>query len=89
LSTSKIHWSYIVFTLSVFAIGFISQGAIDATMYFLGYTTFNEGFLVLEILAGFLLAIFSGLLNSALRNLSQKSDAPVKEGQQGGTETSH
>jgi len=88
LSTNKLHWSYIVLTLSMFAIGFISQGAIDATMYFLGYTVYNEGFLVLEILAGFLLAIFSGLLNSAMRNLGLRPEAPLKEDNQGGAEPS-
>ena len=88
LSTGKVHWSYIVLTLSVFAIGFISQGAIDATMYFLGYGTYKESFLVLEIMAGFLLAVFSGLLNSAMTNLSQRAEV-AKEGKQGGAETPH
>lgn len=87
LSTGKLHWSYLVLTLSIFAIGFISQGAIDATMYFLGYGSYQEVFMVLEMLAGFLLALFSGLLNSALRAQSLKS-APSKEGKQEGVESS-
>jgi putative membrane protein len=73
LSTSKIHYSYLVVTLSVFAIAFILQGALDSTMYFLGYRTFNEVFVFLEILAGFMLALFGGLLNAALRNQGQAS----------------
>jgi putative membrane protein len=60
-----------VVTLSVFAIAFILQGALDSTMYFLGYRTFNEIFVFLEILAGFMLALFGGLLNTALRNQGQ------------------
>jgi len=67
LADGKLHWTYIVTTLSVFAIGFITQGAIDATLFFLGYQDFEEVFLVLEILTGFLLAGFSGLLSSSLR----------------------
>jgi len=71
LSTNKIHYSYLVVTLSVFAIAFILQGALDATMYFLGYRTFNDIFVFFEILTGFMLALFGGLLNTALRNQDQ------------------
>ena len=74
LADGKVHWTYIVTILSVFAIGFITQGAIDATMYFLGYHSYDELFLGLEILAGFLLAGFSGLLNSSLRTQLSRSE---------------
>ncbi|MDD1755738.1 MAG: DUF373 family protein [Methanomassiliicoccales archaeon] len=74
LDDGKIHWTYIVTILSVFAIGFIIQGAIDATMFFLGYQSYDELFLGLEILAGFLLAGFSGLLNSSLRSQVSHSE---------------
>jgi hypothetical protein len=57
----------------VFAIGFISQGAIDATMYFLNYRHYNEAFIVLEIVTGFLLATFGGLLNFAMRAQSPQA----------------
>ncbi len=67
IHTSKVQWSYIVLTLSVFAMAFIGQGAIDATMYFLNFHHYNEIFIFLEILAGFLLAAFAGLLNITLR----------------------
>ncbi len=67
LADGKLHWTYLVTTLSMFAIAFIIQGAIDATMFFLGYQDFDQVFLVMEILAGFLLAGFSGLLGSSLR----------------------
>jgi putative membrane protein len=71
LSTSKIHYSYLVVSLSVFAIAFILQGALDSIMYFLGYRTLNDIFVFLEILTGFMLALFGGLLNTALRNQGQ------------------
>ena len=71
LSTSKVHYSYLVVTLSVIAIAFILQGALDATLYFLGYRAFNEIFVFFEILTGFMLALFGGLLNAALRNQNE------------------
>ena len=77
-STSKVYKVYIVVTLTLFAIGFIIQGALDSAMYFLNYTHFAEGLIVVEILAGFLLAIFSGLLNSTLRS---SAAAPGREAQ--------
>jgi putative membrane protein len=60
-----------VVSLSVFAIAFILQGALDSIMYFLGYRTLNDIFVFLEILTGFMLALFGGLLNTALRNQGQ------------------
>ncbi|HTY47817.1 MAG TPA: DUF373 family protein [Methanomassiliicoccales archaeon] len=75
-NTSKVHWSYMVTILSVFAIGFIGQGAIDATMYFLRYHLYNEWFVIIEIVSGFLLASFAGLLNSSMR---AKAAHPTEE----------
>jgi len=77
IHTNKVQWSYIVLTLSVFAIAFIGQGAIDATMYFLNFHHYNEIFIFLEILAGFLLAAFGGLLNLTLRRQAAGSSADV------------
>ena len=75
-NTSKLHWTYLVTILSVFAIGFIAQGAIDATMYFLRYHLYNEWFVIIEIVSGFLLASFAGLLNSSMR---AKAAHPTEE----------
>lgn len=88
LADGKMHWTYLVTTLSVFAIGFITQGAIDATMYFLGYQNYEELFLVLEMLAGFLLAGFSGLLGSSLRSQVAAMEKKV-EGAPEGRESSN
>jgi putative membrane protein len=73
LADGKVHWTYIVTILSIFAIGFITQGAIDATLYFLSYQSYSEVFLALEVITGFLLAGFSGLLNASLRAQVQHS----------------
>ena len=87
LADGKVHCSYIVTILSVFAMGFIAQGAIDIAMTFLGYQTFSEVFLLIEMLAGFLLAGFSGLLGSSMRSqISEGKEAKETKGD--GAETS-
>ncbi len=78
IHTGKVQWSYIVLTLSIFAIAFIGQGAIDATMYFLNFHHYNEIFIFLEILTGFLLAAFGGLLNLTLRRQAAGAAADVE-----------
>ncbi len=83
LADGKVHWTYIVTILSIFAIGFITQGAIDATMYFLGYRSYDELFLALEVIAGFLLAGFSGVLNASLRNQMQRSSGEKEKPNEG------
>ena len=85
LDDGKVHWTYIVTILSVFAIGFITQGAIDVTIFILGYQEYDQVFIGLEILAGFLLAGFSGLLNASLRAQTSRSDEKgesLKEGKE-------
>lgn len=70
LSKGKIYWTYMVVSITVFAIAFIIQGALDATQSFIGYTLFEETFIVLEMIAGFLLAVFGGLLNTSLKHIT-------------------
>jgi len=70
LSKGKIYWTYMVVSITVFAIAFIIQGALDATQSFIGYTSFEETFIVLEMIAGFLLAVFGGLLNTSLKHIT-------------------
>jgi putative membrane protein len=85
LDDGKVHWTYIVTILSVFAIGFITQGAIDVTIFILGYQEYDQLFIGLEILAGFLLAGFSGLLNASLRAQTSRSEdkgESLKEGKE-------
>jgi putative membrane protein len=85
LDDGKVHWTYIVTILSVFAIGFITQGAIDVTIFILDFQEYDQVFIGLEILAGFLLAGFSGLLNASLRAQTSRSDEKgesLKEGKE-------
>ena len=70
LSRSKIYWQYLVASLTILASGFIVQGALDASMFFLNEENPGETIIVLEFIAGFLLAGFGGILNVTLRNLS-------------------
>jgi putative membrane protein len=71
LSKGTISYTYLVASVTVFAVGFIVQGALDATQMFFGYNTYNQAVIVLEIISGFLLAVFGGLLNTALRNVTK------------------
>jgi putative membrane protein len=77
LSQGKIYSTYLVVSITVFAIGFIIQGALDASEFFLGYRTYKEVTIVLEMLAGFLLAVFGGLLSTSLRSIASGSDRSI------------
>lgn len=77
LSQGKIYSTYLVVSITVFAIGFIIQGALDASEFFLGYRTYKEITIVLEMLAGFLLAVFGGLLSTSLRSIASGPDKSI------------
>jgi putative membrane protein len=68
LSTNKVYWGYLVISVTVFAISFIVQGSLDASLFFLGYSNINQNIIFLEILSGFLLMGFSGLINTNLKS---------------------
>ncbi len=67
LATGKVYWSYMVISVTVFAISFILQASLDASLFFLGYSNLNQTVIFLEILAGFLLMGFGGLMNTNLK----------------------
>jgi uncharacterized membrane protein len=73
LAHGKVYWTYLVVVVTVFAIAFIMQGAIDATEFFLGYRNWDEGVIILEMVTGFLLGAFGGLLNTSLRTMSKNA----------------
>ncbi|MEM2979306.1 MAG: DUF373 family protein [Methanomassiliicoccales archaeon] len=75
LSEGKIYSTYLVVSITIFAIGFIIQGAIDAAQFFLGYRNYEESVIVMEVICGFLLAVFGGLLNTVMRGRSAKKIA--------------
>lgn len=79
LSKGKVYWTYLVVSVSVFAIAFIMQGALDATEFFLGYRNYDPGIIILEMMTGFLLAVFGGLLNTSLRSMTGQSADEEKE----------
>ncbi|NLT37713.1 MAG: DUF373 family protein [Methanomassiliicoccus sp.] len=70
LNKGTLSYPYIIASVTVFALGFIIQGALDATAVFFGYSDFDQTIIVLEIVAGFLLAGFGGLLSTSLRDLN-------------------
>jgi hypothetical protein len=59
--------------VTVFAISFIVQGSLDASLFFLGYSNLHQNVIFLEILSGFLLMGFGGLINTNLRTTLNES----------------
>ncbi len=77
-SKGRLSYTFVVASVTVFAIGFILQGALDATQTFFGYQAYDQVVIVLEIVSGFLLAVFGGLLNTSLRALDGESRKDVE-----------
>ena len=65
LSRGKVAYSTLVASVTIFAIGFIMQGALDAAQIFFGFGSYDQVVVFLEVVTGFLLAVFSGLLNAS------------------------
>lgn len=78
-SQGKVYSSYLVVSVTVFAIGFIIQGALDASQFFLGYGDFKEVIIVLEVVTGFLLAVFGGLLSASMRSTAPGQDRSLEK----------
>jgi len=72
LSKGVLQYSYLVASVTIFALGFILQGALDATQVFFGFRNYDQAVIFLEIMAGFLLAVFGALLNTSLRGMNGK-----------------
>lgn len=79
LSRGKLAYSTLVASVTVFAIGFIIQGALDAAQIFFGFGNFDQVVVFLEVLTGFLLAVFGGLLNSSFQPIGEESDGEPRE----------
>ncbi|HOK27912.1 MAG TPA: DUF373 family protein [Methanomassiliicoccaceae archaeon] len=67
LTKGKIAYSTLVASVTVFAIGFIMQGALDAAHIFFGFNSYDQVVVFLEVLTGILLAVFGGLLNASFQ----------------------
>ncbi len=80
LSRGKLAYSTLVASVTVFAIGFIIQGALDAAQIFFGFGNFDQVVVFLEVLTGFLLAVFSALLNASFQPLVKEegNDEPLE-----------
>jgi putative membrane protein len=80
-SKGKFYWSALVSSITIFAVAFIIQGALDLAMTFLGYGSVDQLIIILEVASGFLLAVFGGLLNMSMRSVAEKTGelAEMKE----------
>ena len=74
LSRGKIAYSTLVASVTIFAIGFIIQGALDAAQIFFGFGSYDQVVVFLEVVTGFLLAVFGGLLNASFQPQSGDKD---------------
>lgn len=72
LSRGKLAYSTLVASVTVFAIGFIIQGALDAAQIFFGFGDYDQVVVFLEVLTGFLLAVFGGLLNASFQPIGEE-----------------
>ncbi len=70
LAKGILQYSYLVASVTIFALGFILQGALDATQVFFGFRSYDQAVIFMEIMAGFLLAVFGALLNTSLRGMN-------------------
>ncbi len=69
MSQGRFNATYLVASVEVFAIAFIAQGAIDAVRFLFGYYPIETTLIFLEVIVGFLMAVFGGLLNTSFRDL--------------------
>jgi putative membrane protein len=69
LAKGILQYSYLVASVTIFALGFILQGALDATQVFFGFRDYDQAVIIMEIMAGFLLAVFGALLNTSLKGM--------------------
>jgi len=79
LSQGKVAYSNLVASVTVFAVGFIIQGVLDGAQIFFGFGSFDQVVVVLEVLSGFLLAVFGGLLNASFRQLGREEVVDEEE----------
>ena len=63
---SGIRMDLVVMIISVFALGFIIQGALDAVEYFTSGGGINPFIIVLEITSGILIAVFGAIMSSTI-----------------------
>ncbi len=74
---SGVRMDLVVMIISVFALGFIIQGALDAVEYFTGSEGINSFIIVLEISTGILIAVFGAIMSSTLFPASEEEDEQV------------
>lgn len=68
----KITYGAIVESITVFAVGFIIQGALDSASRLFDYGHYDNLLIVLEFVLGFGLAVFAGILNLSFRAMSKE-----------------
>ncbi len=78
LETQQIRHSFLIATLTLFAMGFITQGLLDIFALALGFTPTNELVIVIELMLGFTFAVLAGIMQSTF-NLIIEENTDVQE----------
>ena len=78
LETQQIRHSFLIATLTLFAMAFITQGLLDIFALALGFTPTNELVIVIELMLGFTFAVLAGIMQSTF-NLIIEENMDVQE----------
>ncbi|TFG57499.1 MAG: DUF373 family protein [Methanomassiliicoccus sp.] len=78
LSFGKIYSTSLIVSISLFAIAFILQASFDMATLIFGYPNYGEYVIFLEVMVGFLLGGFSGLINLNLKGYARKLSSEVE-----------
>jgi len=85
LAKGEVSYGFVIVSITTFAVGFIVQGSLDAAEGFFKYRDYEWMVILLEIVIGFLLAVFGGLLNSSIS--PPALDEPQPEAERGAEAT--
>ncbi|HUT27727.1 MAG TPA: DUF373 family protein [Methanomassiliicoccales archaeon] len=78
LSFGKIYSTSLIVSTSLFAIAFILQASFDLATLIFGYPNYGEYVIFLQVMIGFLLGGFSGLINLNLKGYARKLSPEVE-----------
>ncbi len=79
LETQRIRHSFLIASLTLFAMAFITQGMLDIFALALGFTPTNEYVIVLQLMLGFTFAIMAGVMQSTFNLIIEENALDAME----------
>lgn len=79
LETQRIRHSFLIASLTLFAMAFITQGMLDIFALALGFTPTNEYVIVLQLMLGFTFAIMAGVMQSTFNLIIEENSLDAME----------